>query len=279
MVSENKKAKIRQAISDGIINEKAGDLKMFDLEERLVIVRALQETKSRVWKELFEGIVSDAKEYPRWNMVVLAGTMIPFVEANKALLFTDEKVGDAAVSAYKGAGYDIELHQLRRGIDEPPFDMMARLGIAEFTINRGNSGVIIKTSDVVDVSKAENPDLGLATVNYSVMNNLRPGELRFWERRVIQEIKNTQLYILPAEDYDEDESNVMVMREEVELDNGMADCGFLFSDKKEAEMIYFMKRKSLLKVSIADILKMDTQLNHFVLNPGSTSIYLHRSLF
>ena len=270
MLNEEKKHIIQNAIkNDADCGSSLEDT--FSLEEMLFYVRHLQMSGGRVGKETVQKVVKLARRHSPWYILTIGDEGIPYVENGKGYVFTDWGTGVQAKKIFSSIGYELGLAKVD-AYDELPFDMFASYGVQTTSINKGASGIALKTDLLAKTNSAENVMLNNALLNFAIAAKTGSHLVTELDRTVSGLILKSELYFVPEGEW------WSPMQEIIEFsEGGSAIGGYLFSDRKEAALMYLDQISALRKAPVRKIFGADPLIGKYVLNPGSISLLISQS--
>lgn len=114
------------------------------LEARLASIHEAQTKSGTVDAEEVQQFIIQAKSLPNWYFLSCRGFNIPFIHEGKAYVFTDERFAERARLHYVRRAFPVEVqkHPIYNG---SVFEMLARYGTTTVSINKGASGLSMKT--------------------------------------------------------------------------------------------------------------------------------------
>ena len=270
MLSETRKSIILHAIRNDA-DCGAGLEDSFSLDEMLFYIRSLQSLGSRVGKETIQKAVKLLRKHSPWYVLTVGEEDIPYIENNRGYVFSDPGAGMQAKKVFASMGHKFDLMKTEP-YDELPFDMFARYGVQTVSINKGTFGIALKT-DILSKNTTENSTLNNAVLKFAVASKIGAEDIEQVDRTVSEEILRSDLYYLP-------EGNMpSPMQEIVEFSDGSSAIGgYLFSDRKEASLVYLDKISQLRKAPARKLMRTDPLIGKYVLNPGSINLLVSQAI-
>ena len=249
MLSETRKSIILHAIKNDA-DCGAGLEDSLSLEEMLFYIRNLQDLGSRVGKETIQKAIKLLRRHRPWYILTVGDEDIPYIENDRGYVFSDPGAGMQAKKVFASMGHQFDLMKTEP-YDELPFDMFARYGVQTVSINKGTFGIALKT-DILSKNTIENKALNNAVLKFAVASKLGAENIAELDRKVSEEILRSDLYYIP-------ESNMSSpMQEIIEFSDGSSAIGgYLFSDRKEASLVYLDKISQLRKAPTRKLMRTD----------------------
>lgn len=270
MLSETRKSIILHAIKNDA-DCGAGLEDSLSLEEMLFYIRSLQSLGSRVGKETIQKAIKLLRRHRPWYILTVGDEDIPYIENDRGYVFSDPGAGMQAKKVFASMGHQFDLMKTEP-YDELPFDMFARYGVQTVSINKGTFGIALKT-DILSKNTIENKALNNAVLKFAVASKLGAENIAELDRKVSEEILRSDLYYIP-------ESNMSSpMQEIIEFSDGSSAIGgYLFSDRKEASLVYLDKISQLRKAPARKLMRTDPLIGKYVLNPGSINLLVSQAI-
>lgn len=270
MLSETRKSIILHAIKNDA-DCGAGLEDSLSLEEMLFYIRNLQDLGSRVGKETIQKAIKLLRRHRPWYILTVGDEDIPYIENDRGYVFSDPGAGMQAKKVFASMGHQFDLMKTEP-YDELPFDMFARYGVQTVSINKGTFGIALKT-DILSKNTIENKALNNAVLKFAVASKLGAENIAELDRKVSEEILRSDLYYIP-------ESNMSSpMQEIIEFSDGSSAIGgYLFSDRKEASLVYLDKISQLRKAPTRKLMRTDPLIGKYVLNPGSINLLVSQAI-
>lgn len=270
MLSETRKSIILHAIKNDA-DCGAGLEDSLSLEEMLFYIRNLQDLGSRVGKETIQKAIKLLRRHRPWYILTVGDEDIPYIENDRGYVFSDPGAGMQAKKVFASMGHQFDLMKTE-SYDELPFDMFARYGVQTVSINKGTFGIALKT-DILSKNTIENKALNNAVLKFAVASKLGAENIAELDRKVSEEILRSDLYYIP-------ESNMSSpMQEIIEFSDGSSAIGgYLFSDRKEASLVYLDKISQLRKAPARKLMRTDPLIGKYVLNPGSINLLVSQAI-
>lgn len=270
MLSETRKSIILHAIKNDA-DCGAGLEDSLSLEEMLFYIRNLQDLGSRVGKETIQKAIKLLRRHRPWYILTVGDEDIPYIENDRGYVFSDPGAGMQAKKVFASMGHQFDLMKTEP-YDELPFDMFARYGVQTVSINKGTFGIALKT-DILSKNTIENKALNNAVLKFAVASKLGAESIAELDRKVSEEILRSDLYYIP-------ESNMSSpMQEIIEFSDGSSAIGgYLFSDRKEASLVYLDKISQLRKAPARKLMRTDPLIGKYVLNPGSINLLVSQAI-
>ena len=270
MLSETRKSIILHAIKNDA-DCGAGLEDSLSLEEMLFYIRNLQDLGSRVGKETIQKAIKLLRRHRPWYILTVGDEDIPYIENDRGYVFSDPGAGMQAKKVFASMGHQFDLMKTEP-YDELPFDMFARYGVQTVSINKGTFGIALKT-DILSKNTIENKALYNAVLKFAVASKLGAENIAELDRKVSEEILRSDLYYIP-------ESNMSSpMQEIIEFSDGSSAIGgYLFSDRKEASLVYLDKISQLRKAPARKLMRTDPLIGKYVLNPGSINLLVSQAI-
>lgn len=270
MLSETRKSIILHAIKNDA-DCGAGLEDSLSLEEMLFYIRNLQDLGSRVGKETIQKAIKLLRRHRPWYILTVGDEDIPYIENDRGYVFSDPGAGMQAKKVFASMGHQFDLMKTEP-YDELPFDMFARYGVQTVSINKGTFGIALKT-DILSKNTIENKALNNAVLKFAVASKLGAENIAELDRKVSEEILRSDLYYIP-------ESNMSSpMQEIIEFSDGSSAIGgYLFSDRKEASLVYLDKISQLRKAPARKLMRTDPLIGKYVLNPGSINLLVSQAI-
>lgn len=270
MLSETRKSIILHAIKNDA-DCGAGLEDSLSLEEMLFYIRNLQDLGSRVGKETIQKAIKLLRRHRPWYILTVGDEDIPYIENDRGYVFSDPGAGMQAKKVFASMGHQFNLMKTEP-YDELPFDMFARYGVQTVSINKGTFGIALKT-DILSKNTIENKALNNAVLKFAVASKLGAENIAELDRKVSEEILRSDLYYIP-------ESNMpSPMQEIIEFSDGSSAIGgYLFSDRKEASLVYLDKISQLRKAPARKLMRTDPLIGKYVLNPGSINLLVSQAI-
>lgn len=270
MLSETRKNIILSSIKNDM-DYGASMEDTFSLEEMLFYVRTLQAMSVRVSKETIQKTVKLMRRYSPWYMLTLNGSEVPYIENNKGFLFSDIGLSTQAKKIYASTGQILSITKME-SYDESPFDLFARYGVQVVSINKGTSGIALKTS-VLSPVITENVHLNNAMLRFAVASSIGSDDMERLDREVSEEIMHSELYFIPEGDL------LSPIQEILEFtDGGSAIGGYLFTNRQEVSLVYLDTISNVKKAPVRKIIGTDPLVGKYVLNPGSVNLIISQEL-
>ena len=270
MLSETRKSIILHAIKNDA-DCGAGLEDSLSLEEMLFYIRNLQDLGSRVGKETIQKAIKLLRRHRPWYILTVGDEDIPYIENDRGYVFSDPGAGMQAKKVFASMGHQFDLMKTEP-YDELPFDMFARYGVQTVSINKGTFGIALKT-DILSKNTIENKALNNAVLKFAVASKLGAENIAELDRKVSEGILRSDLYYIP-------ESNMSSpMQEIIEFSDGSSAIGgYLFSDRKEASLVYLDKISQLRKAPARKLMRTDPLIGKYVLNPGSINLLVSQAI-
>lgn len=270
MLSETRKSIVLHAIKNDA-DCGAGLEDSLSLEEMLFYIRNLQDLGSRVGKETIQKAIKLLRRHRPWYILTVGDEDIPYIENDRGYVFSDPGAGMQAKKVFASMGHQFDLMKTEP-YDELPFDMFARYGVQTVSINKGTFGIALKT-DILSKNTIENKALNNAVLKFAVASKLGAENIAELDRKVSEEILRSDLYYIP-------ESNMSSpMQEIIEFSDGSSAIGgYLFSDRKEASLVYLDKISQLRKAPARKLMRTDPLIGKYVLNPGSINLLVSQAI-
>lgn len=270
MLSETRKSIILHAIKNDA-DCGAGLEDSLSLEEMLFYIRNLQDLGSRVGKETIQKAIKLLRRHRPWYILTVGDEDIPYIENDRGYVFSDPGAGMQAKKVFASMGHQFDLMKTEP-YDELPFDMFARYGVQTVSINKGTFGIALKT-DILSKNTIENKALNNAVLKFAVASKLGAENIAELDCKVSEEILRSDLYYIP-------ESNMSSpMQEIIEFSDGSSAIGgYLFSDRKEASLVYLDKISQLRKAPARKLMRTDPLIGKYVLNPGSINLLVSQAI-
>lgn len=270
MLSETRKSIILHAIKNDA-DCGAGLEDSLSLKEMLFYIRNLQDLGSRVGKETIQKAIKLLRRHRPWYILTVGDEDIPYIENDRGYVFSDPGAGMQAKKVFASMGHQFDLMKTEP-YDELPFDMFARYGVQTVSINKGTFGIALKT-DILSKNTIENKALNNAVLKFAVASKLGAENIAELDRKVSEEILRSDLYYIP-------ESNMSSpMQEIIEFSDGSSAIGgYLFSDRKEASLVYLDKISQLRKAPARKLMRTDPLIGKYVLNPGSINLLVSQAI-
>lgn len=270
MLSETRKSIILHAIKNDA-DCGAGLEDSLSLEEMLFYIRNLQDLGSRVGKETIQKAIKLLRRHRPWYILTVGDEDIPYIENDRGYVFSDPGAGMQAKKVFASMGHQFDLMKTEP-YDELPFDMFARYGVQMVSINKGTFGIALKT-DILSKNTIENKALNNAVLKFAVASKLGAENIAELDRKVSEEILRSDLYYIP-------ESNMSSpMQEIIEFSDGSSAIGgYLFSDRKEASLVYLDKISQLRKAPARKLMRTNPLIGKYVLNPGSINLLVSQAI-
>lgn len=270
MLSETRKSIILHAIRNDA-DCGAGLEDSFSLDEMLFYIRNLQSLGSRVGKETIQKAAKLLRKQNPWYVLAVGEEDIPYIENNRGYVFSDLSAGMQAKKVFASMGHKFGLMKTE-SYDELPFDMFARYGVQTISINKGTFGIALKT-DILSKSNTENSALNNAVLKFAVASKIGTEDIEQLDCKVSDEILCSDLYYIP------DDNMASPIQEIIEFSDGSSTIGgYLFSDRKEASLVYLNKISRLRKAPAKKLMRTDPLIGKYVLNPGSVNLLVSQSI-
>lgn len=238
------------------------------LEARLASIHEAQTKSGTVNADEVQQFIVQAKSLPNWYFLSCRGFNIPFIHDGKAYVFTNEQIAERARLHYARRAFPVEVqkHPIYNG---SVFEMLARYGTKTVSINKGASGLSMKTEMFAVPEDADGAALNRFVAEMTM--KMLQGDEKGYETAADGFSRTfcaaSVLYFPASDDSD------MPKIEKGYVDGAEKNVFYIFSDSVEARMFYPSFRAHFVRVYTKDLLTRMPGAE-FVMNPASSSILI-----